>query len=127
MWFMTTLSHKMHLIKRLFNKKDKRMNSQRVFKIASVCGSGYATSGWIATKLTDALEEHGIKAEIKEVKVMDLAMVVDNYDLVVSASELSDIYGVPVVASSSIITGLGFEDTLNEILDKLKEVENKNK
>ena len=103
------------------------MNPERVFKIASVCGSGYATSGWIATKPIDALEEHGIQAEIKEVKVMDLAMVVDNYDLVVSASELSDIYGVPVVASSSIITGIGFEETLKEIIEKLKEVEEKDK
>jgi galactitol PTS system EIIB component len=98
------------------------MNLSRKYKIASVCGSGYATSGWIAAKLSDALEGEGIEAEITEVKVVDLAMVVDNYDLVVSASALSDIYGVPVVASSSILTGIGFEDTLKEIIQKLKNV-----
>lgn len=101
------------------------MKSSKKFKIASVCGSGYATSGWIAAKLYDALEEHGIEAEITEVKVVDLAMVVDNFDLVVSASELSDIYGVPVVASSSVLTGIGFDETLEEIIQKLKEVEEK--
>jgi len=97
----------------------------RIFKIASVCGSGYATSGWIAARLKDALQERGIEADITEVKVMDLAMVVDNYDLIVSASELSDIYSIPVVASSSIITGIGFEETLAKIIGKLQEVANK--
>lgn len=103
------------------------MNTSKVFKIASVCGSGYATSGWIAAKLSDALEENGIRAEISEVKVVDLAMIADNFDLVVSASGLSDIYDVPVVASSSILTGIGFDETIKEIIEKLKEVENKEK
>ncbi|MBN1683950.1 MAG: PTS galactitol transporter subunit IIB [Gammaproteobacteria bacterium] len=101
------------------------MNDTKKYKIASVCGSGYATSGWIATKLKDALKERDIEAEITEVKVMDLAMVVENFDLIVSASVLNDIYGVPVVASSSIITGIGFEETLEEIIHKLKEVKDK--
>ncbi len=103
------------------------MTTPKKFKIASVCGSGYATSGWIAAKLLDALQDKGIDAEITEVKVMDLAMVVENFDLIVSASELSDIYGTPVVASSSIITGIGFDETLEQIINKLKEVEDKNK
>ena len=101
------------------------MEIVRKYKIASVCGSGYATSGWIAAKLKDALTEKGIEVEITEVKVMDLAMVVENFDLVVSASELNDIYNVPVVASSSIITGIGFDETLEKIIKKLMEVENK--
>jgi len=98
------------------------MEAKKIYKIASVCGSGYATSGWIAARLKDALKEKDIEVDITEVKVMDLAMVVDNFDLVVSASELSDIYNVPVVASSSIITGIGFDETLAKIIQKLEEV-----
>lgn len=97
----------------------------RIFKIASVCGSGYATSGWIAARLGDALKERNIDADISEVKVVDLALVAENYDLIVSASELSDIYNVPVVASSSIITGIGFDETLEKIIKKLEEVKDK--
>ncbi len=101
------------------------MNEKRIYKIASVCGSGYATSGWIAARLKDSLTEKGIDAEITEIKVMDLAMMVNDFDLVVSASELNDIYGVPVVASSSILTGIGFDETLEEIIKKLMEVKDK--
>ena len=101
------------------------MNNKRPYKIASVCGAGYATSGWIAVKLKEALQLKGIEVEITEVKVVDLALVAENYDLIVSASGLSDIYNVPVVASSSIITGIGFDETLAKIIKKLEEVEDK--
>jgi galactitol-specific phosphotransferase system IIB component len=70
-------------------------------------------------------EERNIDADISEVKVVDLALVAENYDLIVSASELSDIYNVPVVASSSIITGIGFDETLEKIIKKLEEVKDK--
>ena len=101
------------------------MKSSMRFKIASVCGSGYATSGWIAAKLNDAFDEKGIDADIQEVKVMDLVSVAPNFDLIVSASALNDVYGVPVVASSSIITGIGFDETLAKIIQILKEIEKK--
>ena len=96
------------------------MTASRKYKIASVCGAGYATSGWIAAKLKDAFSERGISAEIKEVKVMDLAAAASDFDLIVSASALNDVYGVPVVASSSIITGIGFEETLEKIIGILQ-------
>jgi len=103
------------------------MKKFRKFRIASACGAGYATSGWIAAKLMDALQGKGIDADITEVKIMDLAMVAQDFDLIVSASQLSDVYEVPVVASSSIITGVGFDVTLEKIISILKMVEDKEK
>ena len=97
------------------------MEGKPKYRIASVCGSGYATSGWIAAKLRAALADKDIDADISEMKIMDLAMAAGNFDLIVSASKLSDIYGVPVIASSSIITGVGFEETLEKIIAALQE------
>lgn len=93
---------------------------KRRYKIASVCGAGLATSTWIATKLADILAEHGIDADISEVKIMDLGMSADNYDLIVSASALGDAYGVPVVQTTSILTGIGLEETVGKILEVLR-------
>lgn len=100
---------------------------KKVYKIASVCGAGLATSTWIAIKLKEALAERGLETEISEMKVVDLALSAFNYDLIVSASHLSDIYGVPVVESISIITGIGFDDTIEKIASILtgKEVTGK--
>jgi PTS system galactitol-specific IIB component len=97
------------------------MTGGKVYKIASVCGAGLATSTWIATKLKESLAERGIESEITEVKVMDLSLSAANYDLIVSASNLGDVYGVPVVVSTSILTGIGFEDTIEEIVQILEE------
>ena len=96
------------------------MDEKKVYKIASVCGAGLATSTWIATKLKESLAEREIEADIYEVKVMDLSLSAANYDLIVSASNLGDVYGIPMVVSTSILTGIGFEDTLEEIISILK-------
>ena len=92
------------------------MTEDKVYRIASVCGAGLATSTWIANRLKDSLAERGVEAEITEMKIMDLALSAANYDLIVSASNLGQVYDVPVVVSTSILTGVGFEDTVDEIV-----------
>jgi PTS system galactitol-specific IIB component len=96
------------------------MVAARKYKIASVCGAGLATSTWIANKLTQSLAERGIEADITEMKIMDLALSAGNFDLIVSASNLGNVYDVPVVVSTSILTGIGFEDTVDKIVEILK-------
>lgn len=92
------------------------MAEKRKYKVASVCGAGLATSTWIANRLQNSLEERGIDAEITEMKIMDLALSATHFDLIVSASNLGQVYDVPVVVSTSILTGVGFEDTVDEIV-----------
>lgn len=92
------------------------MTKGRKYRIASVCGAGLATSTWIATRLRDALAERGIEADISELKIMDLALSASNYDLIVSASNLGQVYDVPVVVSTSILTGIGFDETVDKIV-----------
>lgn len=101
------------------------MEKKRVYKIASVCGAGLATSTWIATKLKSSLADRGLDSDISEVKIMDLSLSATNYDLIVSASNLGDVYGVPVVVSTSILTGIGLEDTINEIVRILESIDEK--
>jgi PTS system galactitol-specific IIB component len=95
------------------------MAIKKKYKIASVCGSGYATSGLISAKLKTTLAGKGIDADFTELKIMDLAMTARNFDLIISASKLNDIYGVPVIPGLSILTGIGFEDTVETIISQL--------
>lgn len=95
------------------------MSEKRKYRIASVCGAGLATSTWIANRLKDSLAERGIEADIMEMKIMDLALSASNYDLIVSASNLGQVYDVPVVVSTSVLTGIGLEDTIDEIVSIL--------
>ena len=92
------------------------MPQSRKYRIASVCGAGLATSTWIAQRLKDALNERGLEVDISEMKIMDLALSATNYDLIVSASNLGQVYDAPVVVSTSILTGIGFDDTVDKIV-----------
>ena len=96
------------------------MAKNKKYKIASVCGAGLATSTWIATKLGQSLAERGIEAEITEMKIMDLALSASDFDLIVSASNLGNVYDVPVVVSTSILTGIGFDETVDQIAEILE-------
>jgi len=86
------------------------------YKIASVCGAGLATSTWIAVRLKETLQKRGIDVDITEMKIMDLALSAADFDLIVSASNLGDVYDVPTVVSTSILTGIGFDDTIEKIV-----------
>ena len=95
------------------------MTKGKKYRIASVCGAGLATSTWIATRLRESLEARGLEVDITEMKIMDLALSATNYDLIVCASNLGQAYDVPVVRSTSILTGIGFDDTVDEIVQIL--------
>lgn len=96
------------------------MPQTRKYRIASVCGAGLATSTWIAMRLKDALNERGLEVDITEMKIMDLVLSANNYDLIVSASNLGQVYDAPVVVSTSILTGIGFDDTVDKIVQILQ-------
>jgi PTS system galactitol-specific IIB component len=95
------------------------LTQSRKYRIASVCGAGLATSTWIATRLRDSLAERGLDVDITEMKIMDLALSASNYDLIVSASNLGQVYDVPVVVSTSVLTGIGFDETVDKIVQIL--------
>lgn len=92
------------------------MKQGKKYRIASVCGAGLATSTWIATRLKESLTERGLDIDITEMKIMDLALSASNYDLIVSASNLGQVYDAPVVVSTSILTGIGFDETVDKIV-----------
>ena len=89
------------------------------YRIASVCGAGLATSTWIASELSERLAARGIDAEIEEMKVVDLALAAGDFDLIVCASKLGQVYDAPVVVSTSILTGIGLDETIDEIVEIL--------
>lgn len=96
------------------------MGTGKKYRIAAVCGAGLATSTWIAIKLGNELRKRGIDAEIVEMKIVDLSLSAGDYDLIVSASKLSDIYDAPVVVATSLITGIGLDKTVDRIVNILK-------
>lgn len=90
-------------------------------RILVACGNGIATSTVVATKVRQFLEEQGIQAETTQTKLMEVPGKVQGYDLLVTTGQFEGQTGdVPVVKGMSILTGIGADQTLQEILSYLK-------
>jgi PTS system galactitol-specific IIB component len=69
----------------------------------------------------DYLNEHGVEASTTQTKLMEVPSKVQDYDLLVTTGQFEGQTGeVPVVKGMPILTGIGSEQTMEEILNYLK-------
>jgi galactitol PTS system EIIB component len=89
-------------------------------RILIVCGTGIATSTVVAQKVKEYCEGQGLEVAIDQAKVMETLRGVDGYDLVVSTTQLPSGVSTPSVNGLPFLTGVGVEQTLEEIRQKLQ-------
>lgn len=88
--------------------------------ILVVCGSGVATSTAAALGLKEKLEERGVKVKVKQTDVFSMAGNLEGVDLIASTCALKGDFGVPVVSAVPLLTGIGVEELIDEIVRKLQ-------
>lgn len=85
------------------------------------CGSGVATSMTAAEKLKDLLRQRRIDAEVRAVDFKGLRTYAATADLIVSIAPYEKVdYGVPVINGIPFLTGVGLEQTMDEVEKVLK-------
>ena len=91
--------------------------------VVTVCGSGVVTSSMIALKIKDQLKDKGWEATMYEASPVSIASVITgkNIDVIVCASPVTDDYGIPKVKGMGMVTGIGEEKVINEIIAILEE------
>ena len=89
-------------------------------RILIVCGTGIATSTVIAQKVREYCEARGYEVSIDQAKVMETLRGVDDYDLVVSTTQLPSSVSTPSVSGLPFLTGAGVDRALEEIRQKLE-------
>lgn len=90
-------------------------------KVLVACGNGIATSTVVATKIRNFLKDNGVQAETTQTKLMEVPGKVKGYDLLVTTGQFEgQTHNVPVIRAMSLLTGIGAQDTLNQILEALK-------
>jgi len=89
--------------------------------ILVACGNGIATSTIVASKIKDFLSEQGVMVMTTQCKLMEVPGKADSYDLVVTTGQYGGEVKTPIVGGISLLTGIGREETLKEILSYVSE------
>lgn len=84
--------------------------------VVVACGSGIATSNMVAGEIRDMCEAHGIEIYMHTCTIVELPFVADGADLIVTTSKYRRDVGTPVVNGVPLLTGVGKEKALQEIL-----------
>ena len=90
-------------------------------KVLVACGNGIATSTVVAIKIREICEEQGVQVMVTQCKLLEVESKVSDYDLLVTTGKFdaSDI-DIKVIGAISLLTGVGEEETLDEIVKVLK-------
>lgn len=92
--------------------------------IIVACGGGIATSATVATKINDRLKDLKLssKAKVEAVDIKSLDTHMATADLYVSITPMAKKtkeYSIPTVNGISFLTGVGSDETMNQIIQLL--------
>ena len=91
-------------------------------KIYIVCATGIATSTMLRVKIEQFLGEKGIDAVVTQYRVTEVAPSRVDADVIVATTGMPAEFAevVPVINGVPLITGVGEDATLQEILNALQ-------
>jgi len=90
-------------------------------KVLVACGNGIATSTVVAQKIRECCKENGIDVSVTQCKLLEVESRAAEYDLMVTTGMFTGgNVTIPVIGAISLLTGFGEEETMQEIINKLK-------
>lgn len=90
-------------------------------KILFVCGSGGITSTVAENYVKEACKERGMDIQTRRCSPTEVDSSIDGMDLIVSTTTLGNNYPIPVVSGINLIIGIGKEQVIDEIIQRLGE------
>ena len=97
--------------------------------VLTVCGAGTVTSTMLASRVKDILGELGIYVNVVGIRPQEVENYIDReqVDLIVTSTPISGDISVPIVKGVPLLTGVGEDECVQEIIDKAKKaLEKKN-
>ncbi len=85
-------------------------------RVLVVCSASIVTGTIVAEKLRQHFKEKNIQATVTMGLAKDAATLVKEADLIVSTTFLSVDYRVPIISGIPLLTGVGEEETLRQII-----------
>ncbi len=94
----------------------------KVVSILVACGSGVATSMHVGSVIKDYMKEQHLRVEIDGTSINNLPFRLIGKDLIVSSAQVPFETGLPVFNGIPILTGIGQQELLEKIADKVREL-----
>lgn len=89
-------------------------------QVLVACGAGIATSTVVNNAIEEMAKEHNIKVDIKQIKITEVGPYEDTADLLVTTAMTKKEYKFPVINARNFSTGIGIEETKQQILTELQ-------
>lgn len=91
-------------------------------RILVACGNGVATSTVVATKIREKCEENGLSVSVNQCKLLEVESKASDYDLLVTTGKFTGgNVSIPVIGAIALLTGIGEDAVLNQIMDAVRE------
>ncbi|MFP7171417.1 PTS sugar transporter subunit IIB [Terribacillus sp. 7520-G] len=89
-------------------------------QVLVACGAGIATSTVVNSAIEEMAKENKIDVNLIQIKIAEVNSYVDTADLLVTTAMVKTSYPFPVINARSFLTGIGLEETKEQILNELK-------
>lgn len=89
-------------------------------QVLIACGAGIATSTVVNNAVEEMIKEHNINAEVHQIKIAEIGAYIDTADLLITTTIVQNDYPFPVINARAFLTGIGLEETKQQILEALK-------
>ena len=94
----------------------------KVVNLMVACGSGIATSVHVAQIVREYMQDKKLRVNINTCSVNDLLNRLSGIDIVLSTAQISFETGLPVFNGVPLLTGIGEEQILEAMAEKIKEL-----
>lgn len=85
-----------------------------------VCGSGIATSTAVVCELKEKLADRGIQADIRQCDVFSVKNQLQGVSVIAYTCALKEDFGVPKVSAVALLTGIGADAVVDQIVNVLE-------
>lgn len=92
----------------------------KIYKIVVACGTAIATSTHVAIKVSELLEQRGLKIHTIQCRVPEVPSLAPDADLVIATAQVPYEIDIPIVDGIPFLTGIGEEEVIDKIEELLK-------
>lgn len=94
----------------------------KIIKILVSCGSGIATSMLVASHLKSYFDAKNISVAINSCSINEIPYRSEGNDIIVSSAQISFNTNIPIFNAIPILTGIGEQELLGKIEEKVIEL-----